>query len=450
MMRQSSPHLTRRRGSATIWLIVTLPVLLILFCFVLNIAQQWLARVELENALEAAALAAVKEWGDANGGDTLIPREVGVEYANLNRMRGFRVHIADNYDPVTGGVNQNKLCDVVKGPPPDGNLIFGSIEDVLPGEPVIFNAGIRPNCSAGNVVFDVTSNGELNSDAHNDWGIAFHPTPNMPAGLRINYIIIDLQASNIGSLTFDEDFQLSDNIAATWLVHDNDNPRYEQPDLYGFSNYATQITASYPQPWQLRFDFSADPAPGGDLGFEPCDRFRFGNSVDFGNLNPGNLRDADGIGHVLAQVTVGFSDGSVVTGNYTDTTHPKQCAGNPAECGDFPCDVAQPSLIVPPCPTGLDSQPVKKYVHPTQVDDIPCPAAAASNNNGQSLAFVGGPGRRHYAVRAQATVNVSPLCRCLCAFNDDYCVSGKTIAIYDCVTRRPRLIRVDEFICPGP
>lgn len=441
---------THRRGSATIWLIVVLPVLLVLFCFVINIAQQWLARVELENALEAAALAAVKQWGDANGGDTLIPREVGIEYANLNRMRGYRVQIADNYDPVSGGVNQNKLCDVVKGPPPDGNLIFGSVEEGEPGDPVIFNAGIRPSCAAGNVVFDVTSNGELNSDAHNDWGIAFHPTPNMPAGLRINYIVINLRPGGVGTLTFQQNFTLSDNIPATWIVHDNANPRYEQPDLYGFTNYPVQITASYPQPWQLRIDFSADPGPGGDLGFEPCDRFRFGNDVNFGNSLPGNLRDADGIGAIGTEITVGFSDGSVVTGVYVDTTHPKNCSGGQQQCSNFPCDVAQPSLQNPPCPTGLPSQPVKKYVHPTQVDDIPCAAANAPNNNGQALGFVGGPGRRHFAVRAQATVNVSPLCRCLCAFNDDYCVSTKTIAIYDCVTRRPRLIRVDEFICPGP
>jgi len=138
-------RISSRRGSATIWLILALPVLLVLFCFTLNIAQQWLARVELENALEAAALAAVKEWGDANGGDTIIPREVGVEYAQLNSMRGFRVQIGDNYDPA-GGVNQNQRCDVVQGPSPDGNLIFGAITRDDPDFPVTFNAGVRPSC----------------------------------------------------------------------------------------------------------------------------------------------------------------------------------------------------------------------------------------------------------------------------------------------------------------
>ena len=49
-----------------------------MFCFVLEAANMWLARAELENALESAALAAVKTWGDANGGSTFTPRQIGV------------------------------------------------------------------------------------------------------------------------------------------------------------------------------------------------------------------------------------------------------------------------------------------------------------------------------------------------------------------------------------
>lgn len=435
-----------RRGSATIWLIVTLPVLLILFCFVVNVAQQWLARVELESALEAAALAAVKEWGDAGGGDTLIAREVGMEYAALNRTRGFRLQIADNYD-ADGGVNQNAQCDVERNPP-GGNLVFGSIEEPLPGEPLIFNAGVAPRCAAGNVVLDVTSNGELNSDAHNDWGIAFHPTPNMPAGLRIKYVMINLRPGGAGTLSFEPNFTLSDNKPATYLVRDQSG--YRQPDLLGFSDPDEQIQATYPAPWKLRIDFGADEDcqdDDGDRGFEPCDRIRFGIDVDFDHCPPGFLRDADGIGAAGAEVTIGFSDGSVAIGAFRDTTDPKNCSGGPADCDELPCHVAQPSKLN--CPSGISCVD-KKYVHPTQIDDIPCPAANAPSNNGQALAFVGGPGRRHFAVRAQASVPVSPLCRCLCAFSSDYCVSSKTIALYDCATRRPRLVRVEEFVCPGP
>lgn len=56
---------SRRRGISTIWLILMLPAALCLLGVVVEAGNLWLARVELTNALEAAALAAVDQWGDA-------------------------------------------------------------------------------------------------------------------------------------------------------------------------------------------------------------------------------------------------------------------------------------------------------------------------------------------------------------------------------------------------
>jgi len=305
----SRPPRQPRRGWATLWLIIWLPALLALFCALVGIANLWLARVEAENAMEAAALAAVKQWGDANGGDTLIPRQIGQAYAAANCMRKVDVAIGTNYDPVTGGPNQNLQCDPTDAGvfPPNGNLIFGSIRDDDPNYPgqVVFNAGVKPGCGAGLVIFDVTGQGDLDSDAHNEWGIAFHPTPETPAGLRIEYVIITLPAG-VGINQFEDDFELSDNTDGQWLVAES--PVYRQPDIQGFSDPAAQITHSYPLPspgrLQLRIDFSAF---GGDLGFEPCDRFRFGQNIDFtsgGGGLPGNLRDADGVGFLGARLLV--------------------------------------------------------------------------------------------------------------------------------------------------
>ncbi|MCL6507990.1 MAG: hypothetical protein K6T59_13295 [Bryobacteraceae bacterium] len=53
-------------------MLIWLPCLLALFVGLVGVANLWLARVELENALEAAALAAVKQWGEAGGGDTVV------------------------------------------------------------------------------------------------------------------------------------------------------------------------------------------------------------------------------------------------------------------------------------------------------------------------------------------------------------------------------------------
>src|SRR5215471_16583286 len=105
-----------RRGSATLWIVIWLPCLLVLFCVLARVANLWLARIELENALEAAALAAVKEWGDAGGGDTLAPRLVGVNYSQANAVRRNPVVIGTNYN-AGGGPNQNDQCLVGMMPP---------------------------------------------------------------------------------------------------------------------------------------------------------------------------------------------------------------------------------------------------------------------------------------------------------------------------------------------
>lgn len=80
-----------RRGVSAIWTIITLPVFLVLICFVVNIGNLWLARAELETSLEAAALAAVKQRGDSPERSTQEARNAGAAYAALNPVRGQAV-----------------------------------------------------------------------------------------------------------------------------------------------------------------------------------------------------------------------------------------------------------------------------------------------------------------------------------------------------------------------
>jgi hypothetical protein len=135
---RTTPSSTRR-GWASLWLVIWLPALLVLFSALLGIANLWLARVELENAMEAAALAAVKQWGGQCGGDTLGPRCVGVEFAAANRVRGQSVHISSNYD-CDRGCNQNQDCCLDRG-----NLIFGALDDCHPHH-VVFHADKCASC----------------------------------------------------------------------------------------------------------------------------------------------------------------------------------------------------------------------------------------------------------------------------------------------------------------
>ena len=56
----------RCRGLAGMWVVAAGPAFLTMLCFVLEIGNIWLARGELETALESAALAAVKAWKETN------------------------------------------------------------------------------------------------------------------------------------------------------------------------------------------------------------------------------------------------------------------------------------------------------------------------------------------------------------------------------------------------
>jgi hypothetical protein len=427
----------RRRGSATLWMLIWLPCLLALFCVMVGVANLWLARIELENSLESAALAAVKQWGDAGGGDTLVPRQAGVNYAHANSVRGTAVGIGTNYN-ASGGPNQNDQC-LAGMTPPTGNLIFGSIDDSNPDN-VIFNAGIAPSCAAGTVLFDATAEGPGNLAQDNAWGIAFQCTNPATPTLRIARIIINLQAGG-GSGLFDlggagpvDGPNISDNSPAPIISTTCSNSTFSQPDVAGFSDPAAQIvfTPTAGLTSTLQIDFLADGLA--DDGFAPGDRFRFG-ALTTGVSSGNGHDDGDGIGRDGVQVTVFFTLGGLslppVTGTFLDnsTEGSNDCFCPPQAS---PCDG---SLIV----------------NPLNIPSLPCPPASANDNNGQSYALISGAGARKFGVRAQSifpvqTLGGFPFIGTLAK----YCVQTKTTAQYDCTSRRPRLIRIDTFICPGP
>jgi Flp pilus assembly protein TadG len=110
----------RRRGVATLWLILFLPVFLVALCVVVDVGTIWLARAELEDGLEAAAIAGVVVWNTtANAANadlaainlaaanavqgvaiTLVAGEIDAGGVPANQTNGFVVQ-----DPVAGGNN---------------------------------------------------------------------------------------------------------------------------------------------------------------------------------------------------------------------------------------------------------------------------------------------------------------------------------------------------------
>jgi hypothetical protein len=410
-------------------------VFLLLFIIAVEAGYLWLSRVELENALEAAALAAVKEWGDANGGSTLVPRQIGVEYAAANTINGVPVAIDMNYNPANTP-NENDSCA--------GDLVFGAItnEDYQCGDPVVFNAGIQPSCGGlGWVVFDVNGQGEGSLANDNAWGIAFLRTDDTPANLTIQSVTFNLRANDPDAYF---DFTSAGPVLSNSLPAPVIAP---QLDVWGFSNPGpgpgTQIQFSPTSGTSptLTITFGPDLGPGGDLGFEPCDRIRFGALVDQLGPPPGWAHDdADAIGYYAVQVTIVFALGGVprppVTTNFWHT--------NDITCSPPYIDTTDTFIC----------DPEHYIVHPTAIPDIPCPQSGPPGNpynNGQSYVWTSGGGEYPFAVRAQKTIEVPGLICWLCSLPiGPFNVSACSTAMYDCNDLRPRLVRVEEFICPGP
>ncbi len=436
------PKLSKlRRGWTTLWLVIWLPALMALFCGLLAVANLWLARVELENGLEAAALAAVKEWGDQGGGDTLIPREVGISFADANCVRGQHLPLLSNYAGPQAPCNQNATCDI-----DTGHLIFGAIDDTDPDN-VIFNAGVCPSCAIGRVLIDASAQGAGNLRQDNGWGVAFLRDATTPSNLRIVRMVIDLQANGgtgqftLSGLDSTNGPTLTDNVAPHAVsVSCPGNQDFEQPDLEGFTDPNAQIvfspTTGLSPTLEITFLPDNNPVGGMDDGFAPCDRFRFGaRTIDVGAGTPqgGDDDDGDGIGADQAVVTIYFELGGVplppVTTTFVDNDEKSNQRLCPPQTDPFCGDL---------------------IVHPLLIPNLPVPPASGNNNNGQSYALISGGGPGKFGVRAQRMVNIPTLGTIFLGNVGSSCVQAKATAEYDCLTRRVRLVRIDEFICPGP
>lgn len=431
----------RRRGVAALWLILALPVLVILLGVVIEIGNIWLARVELENALESAALAAVKEWGSAGGGDTAVSRLVGVEYAKANRVTGTMVGIADNYDAVAPiRPNQNEFCTG-----PTANLIFGAVTTTT--QPWVFDAGVEPSCGAGEVLFDASAGPSMNQP--NAWGINFHPaTPATPAGLTIARVVYNLRSVDPNAY-----FDILTDAPVISSATEGGTPDsiYEPPngqdDTFGVStaalvhsvsgtvhtwtNGAVTFTLDTNTPWLLQIDFVS----GTGVGFEPGDRIRFGaKTAQLGDS--GTLDDGDAVGAQQVEVTVTFAifGTSIVpnaVGEFFDSNFRKCSVGGR--------DLPPPDID--PCIPGN-----APFV-------LPQAPASGNKNDDQSYVIVGATAGNALGVRAQGTANVNSVCcRLFDATLPVFKVSACATARYDCAVRRPELIRVtpENFICPAP
>ncbi len=87
----------QRRAIVTLWTLFCVPVLVLVLLGVAEVNRLGQARVQLENALESAALAAVQEWGERGGGSKTIDaaRAMGMAYAAANTVQGISLDLGN-------------------------------------------------------------------------------------------------------------------------------------------------------------------------------------------------------------------------------------------------------------------------------------------------------------------------------------------------------------------
>jgi hypothetical protein len=390
-----------RRGAITVWLIILLPVLVILLGVVIEITHLWVARVELENALEASALAAVKEWGDANGGLGTSPaRTIGVQFAQQNVVNDVPVEIGTNLSMMPANPNNpnfNKLCDPEKSdmdlstmPRPDGNLVFGSI--VNNNGVLEFHAELEPSCGCVcDVIVEAKGNrDELGQcDALQDfgWKICFE---NCVVGAMVQSIEFEIPNAMGG-----EHF----NNAAGIPNFACSNPPLvlgvDYTVVFDPPNNPKKVTITFINPLDPTVYSCAQPNP-----------LRFGMGLQgFGVVNGcqgkggGQGNSADNLADSGVTVTIEF-----LVNGMTEI-----CEGV-FEDGPMTCD----NMVI---------------------------------------AELAGPSNRDFGVRAQSLALIKPI---FCQYSGidfgPFCVCVVTTARYDCETGKPRLVRIEPqnvFCMPG-
>lgn len=95
--RRSGRPPWRRGAVVTVWTLLSLPILMTMLFVVAEVAHLWQARTQLENAVEAAVLAAVQEWGLRGGGRRNLEAAMaaGRALAEANAVHGAAVRLGD-------------------------------------------------------------------------------------------------------------------------------------------------------------------------------------------------------------------------------------------------------------------------------------------------------------------------------------------------------------------
>lgn len=184
-----TPSKNRRLGVATVWTILTVPVVLIGLVGVIELGHLWLVRNELQTSLESAAIAGVKTWADLSEADSVpTPHQAPGAFAKTSAAR-TAAQAAFAVNPIFGQtfiLNRNEQDDTNNLVGYDnqscaGEIVLGGFDNVTS---TTFNVAAEVGCGRStltsfNATFSITVEtpmGQGTHDTSNSFRVSFDST----------------------------------------------------------------------------------------------------------------------------------------------------------------------------------------------------------------------------------------------------------------------------------
>lgn len=409
-----------RRGVATVWIIASVPALACLLCLVLEVANLWMARVELRNALDAAALSAVKTWGE--GGSTISARMDGQTAAALNTVTGSPVALGLN---TGGGTNGNG--------PSTGDILLGTITGT-PGA-LTFNCNGTPSCVTGTVNITIAVETDSSGDTFADPD-AGNNTPTSGSGDAESTFRLEsfTQTLGVGAVLQSIEFDLAPMMITPTTGGGAGIPVSDDGffDLRAIGNNDNNRSIGNPSTKPTLIGLNAS-------GVVPTFAFSGGNNVD-------QFTSA------LVSFGAGISPGAPATNQFFFGTDTDRVGGNTGGVGgvtaqdfggEFGTDGGGGGGTDPFTSTGAT-------VRVTVSGQTFTGTLTRINDNRSELVIVGNlTGGDAFGVRTSSTTQVNSICDSVFGTSvGPFNVTSISYARYLCTNGPPELVRIQTFTCP--
>ena len=409
----------QRRGIATIWVLASLPVVLTLLVMLIDAGHLWVARSELRNALDAAALSGVKTWGE--GSSTLQSRLDAFDAFNTNTILGTQYLISTVEGACTNGN---------PAPSATAELLLGTINDTATG--FTFDCSGTPGCVVGafSVTFAIDTSAVCPTDPTTadtfTRASAFRiESFSGPAGSTLNSVTINLAPMQIR--------RANNTVVADDGRFDFRTPPPASDNASGFF----PPTVYY---------FGAPPATNGSTTLSSCGIAPFTTGLTTANHGATSNTTPTSLTWSFA----GFDPGDAfVFGADTDCVGPQGNTGdgacNGASVQDFGGDFGTNPGAVPRTETGAT---ITVNISGSSISGTL--QRISANRSEVTLAGVL-TGGSAFGVRARKTVSVPSVASSFLGLSvNPYQVTSQSYARYACGGGPPQLVHINTFTCACP